>query len=144
MANLTNTTCRSPWSIAQLEDYGQTEAGSIMHSLTRHNPVTCLSASDMSGLYLLYPVCDEVIPEEVSCSKARRLSGFLRLASVVGVPLGGRSRPSPFDAWLPYMWPPSHVWSRGAGQARWSPGLCNPVGRQRGALEKLAACGGSP
>ena len=41
----------------------------------------------MNGLYLLYPVCDEIIPTDVSCSKARRLSGFLRLASVVGLPL---------------------------------------------------------
>ena len=87
VANLTNATCRSPWSVAQLKDYSQTEAGSIMHSLTRHNPVTCLSTSDMNGLYLLYPVCDEIIPTDVSCSKARRLSGFLRLASVVGLPL---------------------------------------------------------
>ena len=87
VANLTNATCRSPWSVAQLKDYTQTEAGSIMHSLTRHNPVTCLSTSDMNGLYLLYPVCDEIIPTDVSCSKARRLSGFLRLASVVGLPL---------------------------------------------------------
>ena len=87
VANLTNATCRSPWSVAQLTDYTQTEEGSIMHSLTRHNPVTCLSTSDMNGLYLLYPVCDEIIPTDVSCSKARRLSGFLRLASVVGLPL---------------------------------------------------------
>ena len=48
---------------------------------------SCLSTSDMNGLYLLYPVCDEIIPTDVSCSKARRLSGFLRLASVVGLPL---------------------------------------------------------
>ena len=87
VANLTNATCRSPWSVAQLTDYTQTEEGSIMHSLTRHNPVTCLSKSDMNGLYLLYPVRDEIIPTEVSCSKARRLSGFLRLASAVGLPL---------------------------------------------------------
>jgi hypothetical protein len=63
-----------------------------------HNPVTssppplhlllsCLSTSDVNGLYLLYPVCDEYIPTDVSCSKATRLSGFLRLASVVGLPL---------------------------------------------------------
>ena len=87
VGNLSNATCRSPWSVAQLTDYTQTEGGSIMHSLTRHNPVTCLSASDVNGLYLLYPVCDEYIPTDVSCSKATRLSGFLRLASVVGLPL---------------------------------------------------------
>ena len=79
MATLSNDTCRSPWSVAQLKDYTQTEGGSIMHSLTRHHPVTCLSTSDVNGLYLLYPTCDEYIPKQVSCRKATRLSGLLRL-----------------------------------------------------------------
>ena len=35
VASLSNATCRSPWSVAQLKDYTQTEGGSIMHSLTR-------------------------------------------------------------------------------------------------------------
>ena len=87
VANLTNATCTSPWSCADLVDYGATAGESIMHSLTRNKPRTCLSESDMAGLYLLYPVCDEEIPISVSCTKATRLSGWLRLASVVGVPL---------------------------------------------------------
>ena len=35
VGSLSNDTCRSPWSVAQLKDYTQTEGGSIMHSLTR-------------------------------------------------------------------------------------------------------------
>ena len=69
VASLSNATCRSPWSVAQLKDYTQTEGGSIMHSLTRHHPVTCLSTSDVNGLYLLYPTCDEYIPKQVSCTR---------------------------------------------------------------------------
>ena len=87
VANLTNATCTAPWGCAELVDYDATNGESIMHSLTRNKPRTCLSESDMAGLYLLYPVCDEEIPLSVSCTKATRLSGWLRLASVVGVPL---------------------------------------------------------
>ena len=82
------STCATPrFSAAALVDYAGTAGGSIMHSLTRNMPRTCLSASDMHGLYLLYPVCDEVVSRAVSCTKATQLSGFLRLLSVVGVPL---------------------------------------------------------
>ena len=55
-----------------------------MHSLTRHEPRTCLAETDMAGLHALYPTCNELIPTEISCVKATRLSGWLRLASVVG------------------------------------------------------------
>ena len=85
--NVTNATCQSPFDCAAQLTY--TEEGSersIMHSLTRHAPRTCLSQEDMHGLYFLYPLCDELQPTTVSCVKGRRLSGWLRLAIVVGVP----------------------------------------------------------
>ena len=46
----------------------------------------CLSQSDLDGLHFLYPVCDDLLPQQVSCTKTRRLSGWLRLVTVVGVP----------------------------------------------------------
>ena len=83
---ITNSTCRDPFSsCAYHEDYSSGKK-SIMHSLTQHTPRTCLSSEDMHGLYLLYPLCDDLEPTSVSCTKARRLSGWLRLAIVVGVP----------------------------------------------------------
>ena len=66
--------------------YGTYEDDSIMHSLTRNQPRTCLSADDLAGLYALYPVCDELHSSTPSCSKRASYSGWLRLASVVGAP----------------------------------------------------------
>lgn len=83
--SVTNATCRRPFDCASLAAYTTSER-SIMHSLTRQAPRTCLSNEDMHGLYLLYPLCDALQPTTVSCIKGRRLSGWLRLAIVVGVP----------------------------------------------------------
>ena len=82
---VTNSTCRSPFDCAAQTDYTEAEQ-SIMHSLTQHTPRTCLSMEDMRGLYFLYPLCDTMQPTAVSCVKGRRLSGWLRLGIVVGVP----------------------------------------------------------
>jgi len=80
-----NATCRQPFDCATQAVYTSSER-SIMHSLTRHAPRTCLSLADMHGLHLLYPLCDALQPTTVSCIKGRRTSGWLRLAIVVGVP----------------------------------------------------------
>ena len=82
---ISESTCHTPYSCSTLREY-QNSQGSIMHSLTRHEPRTCLAETDMAGLHALYPTCNELIPTEISCVKATRLSGWLRLASVVGVP----------------------------------------------------------
>ena len=82
---ITNATCRQPFDCAAQAAYDPAEQ-SIMHSLTQHAPRTCLSLEDMRGLYFLYPLCDTLQPALVSCVKGRRLSGWLRLAIVVGVP----------------------------------------------------------
>ena len=82
---ISESTCHTPYACSTLREY-QTSQGSIMHSLTRHEPRTCLAETDMAGLHALYPTCNELIPTEISCVKATRLSGWLRLASVVGIP----------------------------------------------------------
>ena len=82
---ITNATCQRPFDCASRAPYDASEQ-SIMHSLTQHTPRTCLSVEDMRGLYFLYPLCDALQPTQVSCVKGRRLSGWLRLAIVVGVP----------------------------------------------------------
>ena len=82
----TNATCRSPFECVTMTPYGTYEDDSIMHSLTRNQPRTCLSADDLAGLYALYPVCDELHSSTPSCSKRASYSGWLRLASVVGAP----------------------------------------------------------
>jgi len=80
-----NVTCRDAFSCATHRPYEASDA-SIMHSLTRHSPRTCLADSDLHGVHFLYPLCDELLPATVACTKARQLSGWLRLAVVVGVP----------------------------------------------------------
>ena len=83
--DISNATCQRPFDCAAQAVYDSAEQ-SIMHSLTQHAPRTCLSLEDMRGLYFLYPLCDALQPTAVSCVKGRRLSGWLRLAIVVGVP----------------------------------------------------------
>jgi hypothetical protein len=80
-----NATCHDPWGCAALRHY-DTEQKSIMHSLTMHEPRTCLAESDLAGLHHLYPTCDGLLPADVTCHKTTRLSGWLRLASVAGIP----------------------------------------------------------
>ena len=65
---------------------GLERADALGGPTTRHEPRTCLAETDMAGLHALYPTCNELIPTEISCVKATRLSGWLRLASVVGLP----------------------------------------------------------
>lgn len=78
-------TCTDPFgACAELRYYDQEASDpSVMQSLTRRSPTTCLSASDLAGLHALYPVCDGQIAAAVSCVKTARHSGWLRLASVV-------------------------------------------------------------
>ena len=91
---VTNATCRTSFaSCSQLAPYDEGSNGgtagterSIMHSVTFRSSRTCLSAGDLGGLHLLYPLCDGSQPSAVSCTKGRILSGWLRLAIVVGVP----------------------------------------------------------
>ena len=80
-----NATCRDPFACAAVRAYEESDE-SIMHSLTRHSPRTCLSEADMSGLHFLYPLCDDLLPQSVACTKTRQLTGYLRLAMVTGVP----------------------------------------------------------
>ena len=40
----------------------------------------------LAGPPHLYPTCDGLLPADVACDKTRRLSGWLRLASVAGIP----------------------------------------------------------
>lgn len=82
---VTNSTCRDPFACASNRPYGEADT-SIMHSLTQHAPRACLSSDDLAGLYFLYPLCDSLQPSEVACTKTGRLSGWLRLAIVGGVP----------------------------------------------------------
>ena len=81
-----NSTCRNPFGACALNQLYTELDMSIMHSLTQQSPRTCLSQSDMDGLHLLYPLCDQTLPLSVSCTKARQLSGWLRLSMTVGVP----------------------------------------------------------
>ena len=84
---LTNATCRDPFNAcATASEYDVATDPSIMHSLTRRAARTCLSQADFDGLHLLYPICDGLQPTGVACTKGRVLSGWLRLAVVVGVP----------------------------------------------------------
>ena len=83
---ITNATCRDPFSCAITQRYDEGTDTSIMHSLTQHSPRTCLSHADLEGLHFLYPLCDDLGPTSVSCVKPQRLSGWLRLAIVAGVP----------------------------------------------------------
>jgi len=82
---VTNATCANPFGCSELQPYADASL-SIMHSLTRSLPRTCLAETDRAGLHALYPVCDGLQPTEVACSKSTQLSGWLRLASVVGLP----------------------------------------------------------
>jgi len=82
---LNNATCRTPFECAVAQKYTEAD-GSIMHSFTRRQPKTCLSEADLQGLHFLYPLCDDMLPQHVSCTKTQRLSGWLRLVTVVGVP----------------------------------------------------------
>ena len=85
-AGISNATCRTPFlSCAVTEAYDPSTDASIMHSLARRAARTCLSHMDLSGLHMLYPLCDGQ-PTHVSCLKGRILSGWLRLAVTVGVP----------------------------------------------------------
>ena len=83
---ITNATCHDPFAACAYNSPYASEQKSIMHSLTQHTPRACLSEEDMHGLYFLYPLCDDLEPEVVSCTKGRRLSGWLRLALVSGAP----------------------------------------------------------
>lgn len=83
---ITDSTCNNPFADCAVMSTYQPAQKSIMHSLTQHSPRTCLSEEDMAGLYFLYPICDNLQPMSVSCVKSRRLSGWLRLAIVVGIP----------------------------------------------------------
>jgi len=80
-----NSTCRAPFECAAAKTYDKADA-SIMHSFTTRQPQTCLSSADLQGLHFLYPICDDLLPQEVACTKSQRLSGYLRLVLVVGVP----------------------------------------------------------
>jgi hypothetical protein len=80
-----NSTCRDPFSCAKNEPY-VIEDDSIMHSVTTRRSRTCLSSADLQGLHFLYPLCDDETPLEVSCTKSRQLSGWLRLALTTGIP----------------------------------------------------------
>ena len=82
-----NATCRDAFGCAVNVPYEPSDM-SIMHSLTRHSPRTCLSEHDLQGIHFLYPLCDDLQPVKVVCTKAQQLSGWLRLAVVVGVPFG--------------------------------------------------------
>ena len=81
-----SATCSDPFKCAQLATYAASSA-SIMHSITRVNPRTCLNTADLAGLHFLYPTCDGLAPIAPLCNKMQQRSGWLRLAIVVGVPL---------------------------------------------------------
>ena len=83
---MTNSTCREPWTCYQKREYSDSLDTSIMHSITQSMPRTCLDKGDLQGLHFLYPVCDDLLPAEVTCTKATRQTGYLRLACVAGVP----------------------------------------------------------
>lgn len=82
---VSNATCTAPFQCAAYQNYVESDK-SIMHSLTRHAPVACLAQADLDGLHFLYPLCDELLPQTVACVKSRRLTGWIRLALVAGVP----------------------------------------------------------
>lgn len=88
---MTNATCRDSFGLcASPSAYVEGGSGgdrSIMHSMTQRASRTCLSPEDLNGLHLLYPLCDGSQPTSVACTKGRILSGWLRLAIVVGVPV---------------------------------------------------------
>ena len=81
-----NATCLDPFGGCGSNVPYQPSERSIMQALTQQSPRTCLSKGDLDGLQFLYPLCDELVPTAVSCLKGRRLSGWLRLAIVTGVP----------------------------------------------------------
>jgi hypothetical protein len=83
---ISNATCRDPFGECASTRAYTTEDRSIMQMLTQHTPRTCLSTEDLQGLYFLYPLCDDNEPTDVACTKGRRLSGWLRLAIIGGVP----------------------------------------------------------
>ncbi|KAL1528650.1 hypothetical protein AB1Y20_009988 [Prymnesium parvum] len=85
---INNATCRDPFSCAELSAYPSDRVNSIMHSISRVAPETCLFQQDLEGLHMLYPVCDDLMPPAPLCNKSIQLSGWLRLAIVTGFPVG--------------------------------------------------------
>ena len=59
---------------------------SVMYSLTQHNPTTCLTTSDLDGLYSLYPDCS-LRPEEPVCVTSIHNIGLVRLAIFIIIPV---------------------------------------------------------
>ncbi|KAL3906376.1 MAG: hypothetical protein SGPRY_010571 [Prymnesium sp.] len=85
--SINNATCRDPFSCGEISAYPSSGVYSIMHSITRVAPESCLFQQDLDGLHMLYPVCDDAMPSAPLCDKTMRLAGWLRLAIVTGFPL---------------------------------------------------------
>ena len=90
--------CTNPWKYVQAgawDDGDLTEQGvrnSIMEAFTEHNPKVCLTADDLEGLNMLYPVCSgrEMTVNTQSkwnCGKSKQRIGWVRVLVYIFIPI---------------------------------------------------------
>ena len=77
------------WDDGDLSDYGVRDT--IMESFTEHNPRVCLTADDLEGLNVLYPICTgrdvTRTTHDWNCFKSKQRIGWVRTLIFVFVPI---------------------------------------------------------